>query len=87
MGAVAALVNQVKTCFTNIWFALLVGVAAGIPNLAPKHPRQRRDICLGDVLICMLDKVNSGIVHYDLGKDTEAGFLLNGWQAETPAIV
>jgi nucleoside phosphorylase len=76
VGATAALVNQVKARFTNIWFALLVGVAAGIPNLAPKDPRQRRDIRLGDVLVCVPDKANSGIVHYDLGKDTEAGFLL-----------
>ena len=87
VGAAAALVNQVKARFTNIWFALLVGVAAGIPNLAPKDPRQRRDIRLGDVLVCVPDKANSGIVHYDLGKDTEAGFLLNGRQAEIPAIV
>ena len=30
VGAAAALVNQVRTRFANIWFALLVGVAAGL---------------------------------------------------------
>lgn len=38
-------------------------------------------------LVCVPDKADSGIVHYDLGKDTEAGFLTNGRQAETPMIV
>jgi nucleoside phosphorylase len=66
---------------------LLVGVAAGLPNLSPSDPTRRRDIRLGDVLVCVPDKASSGIVHYDLGRDTEAGFLLNGRQAETPAIV
>jgi hypothetical protein len=67
----------VKARFTNIWFTLLVSVAADISNLAPKNPRQRRDIRLGDVLIYISDKANSGIVYYDLGKDIKAGFLLN----------
>jgi len=87
VGAAAALVNQVKARFSNIWFALLVGVAAGLPNLSSKPPAKRRDIRLGDVLVCVPDKASVGIVHYDLGKDTEDGFFLNGRQAETPAIV
>ena len=87
VGAAAALISQVKARFSNIWFTLLVGVAAGLPNLLPSDPTQRRDIRLGDVLVCVPDKASSGIVHYDLGRDTEAGFLLNGRQAETPTIV
>jgi nucleoside phosphorylase len=87
VGAAAALANQVKARFSNIWFALLVGVAAGLPNLSSIDPAKRRDIRLGDVLVCIPDKSSSGIIHYDLGKDTESGFLLNGRQAETPAIV
>jgi nucleoside phosphorylase len=87
VGAAAALVNQVKARFSNIWFALLVGVAAGLPNLSPTDPAKRRDIRLGDVLVCVPEKASSGIIHYDLGKDTEGGFMLNGRQAETPAIV
>jgi hypothetical protein len=87
VGAVAALVSQVKSLFSNLWFTLLVGVAAGLSNLPPSDPIRRRDIRLCDVLVCVLDKASSGIVHYDLGTDTEAGFPLNGRQAETPAIV
>jgi hypothetical protein len=59
-----------------------VGVAAGLPD-----PRQGRDIRLGDILVCVPDKASSDIVHYDLDRDTDAGFLTNGQQAETPAIV
>lgn len=87
VGSASALVNQVKARFPNIWFALLVGVAAGLPSLSPKPPARPRDIRLGDVLVCVPEKSSSGIIHYDLGKDTESGFLLNGRQAETPAIV
>jgi nucleoside phosphorylase len=87
VGAAAALVNQVKARFSNIWFALLVGVAAGLPNLSASDPTKRHDIRLGDVLVCVPEKASSGIVQYDLGKDTEAGIILNGRQAETPAIV
>jgi nucleoside phosphorylase len=87
VSSAAALANQVKTRFPNIWFALLVGVAAGLPNLFPKPPAQRRDIRLGDVLVCVPDKTSVGIVHYDLGQHKEDGFVLNGRQAEPPAIV
>jgi nucleoside phosphorylase len=87
VGSAAALVNQVKSRFPNIWFALLVGVAAGLPNISPKDPGKKRDIRLGDVLVCVPGQASVGIVQYDLGKDTEDGFLLNGRQAETPAIV
>ncbi|KAH6669264.1 nucleoside phosphorylase domain-containing protein [Halenospora varia] len=87
VGAAAALVNQVKARFRNIWFALLVGVAAGLPNIYPKSPTECRDIRLGDVLVCVPEKASTGIIHYDLGKDTEDGFLPNSRQAETPAIV
>ncbi|KAI9863663.1 MAG: hypothetical protein M1813_003686 [Trichoglossum hirsutum] len=87
VGSAAALANQVKARFANIYFALLVGVAAGLPNLSPKPPAKRRDIRLGDVLVSAPEKGSVGIVHYDLGQDTEEDFLPNGRQAETPAIV
>lgn len=86
-GAAAALVNQVKARFSNIQFALLVGVAAGLPNHSPEHPDKLRDIRLGDVIVCVPDKESVGIIQYDLGRDTQEGFFPNGRQAETPAIV
>jgi hypothetical protein len=48
VGSAAALASQVKKSFPNLWFGLLVGVAAGLPNLARVPPR---DIRLGDVLV------------------------------------
>jgi hypothetical protein len=62
VGAAAALVHQVKVRFANIWFALLVGVAAGLPNLTTKDTSRRRDVRLGDVLVCVPEKASSGIV-------------------------
>ncbi|KIM95503.1 hypothetical protein OIDMADRAFT_34247 [Oidiodendron maius Zn] len=86
-GAAAALVNQVKACFKNIWFVLLVGVAAGLPNFSLKPPAKPRDTRLGDVLVCIPEKASVGIVHYDLGSDTEECFLPTGRQAEPPTII
>ncbi|KAI1839581.1 hypothetical protein JX266_014207 [Neoarthrinium moseri] len=41
----AALASQVKKFLPNLWFGLLVGVTAGLPDLTRKPPR---DIRLGD---------------------------------------
>jgi nucleoside phosphorylase len=87
VGAAAALAAHVKARFPSIWFTLLVGVAAGLPNLSPESGSNYRDIRLGDVLVCVPEKESTGVVHYDLGRDTEEGFILNGRLAETPAIV
>ncbi len=87
VGSAAALASQIKARFPNIRFALLVGVAAGLPNLSAGDPGKHRDIRLGDVLVSVPDKDGSGIIHYDLGRDTEEGFLHNGRSAESPAIV
>ena len=37
------LIDQARTHFPNIWFALLVGVAAGLPNLSHTELGKRRD--------------------------------------------
>ncbi|KAI1208538.1 purine and uridine phosphorylase [Annulohypoxylon truncatum] len=66
-GSAAALVSQAKKFFPNFWFGLLVGVAAGLPNLRRNPPR---DIRLGDVLVSIPDIDRSGAVAYDLGRDT-----------------
>ncbi|KAI2780438.1 purine and uridine phosphorylase [Daldinia loculata] len=65
-GSAAALASQAKKFFPNLWFGLLVGVAAGIPDLE-KDPQ--RDIRLGDVLVSIPDMDRPGIVAYDLGRD------------------
>ncbi|KAH7184118.1 hypothetical protein DER44DRAFT_904760, partial [Fusarium oxysporum] len=70
-GSAAALAGQVKKFFPNLWFGLLVGVAAGLPDLS-RVPA--RDIRLGDVLVGLPDGESAGLVPYDLGKETEDGF-------------
>lgn len=73
-GSAAALASQVKKCFPNFWFGLLVGVAAGLPKLAEPSPR---DIRLGDVLVALPDGENAGLIAYELGKETGSdGFQL-----------
>ncbi|KAJ5404144.1 hypothetical protein N7509_004015 [Penicillium cosmopolitanum] len=69
-GSAAALASQVKKFFPNLWFGLLVGVAAGLPSLS-RHPP--RDIRLGDVLVGLPEGNSAGLIAYDLGKDTGAG--------------
>lgn len=70
-GSAAALASQVKKFFPNLWFGLLVGVAAGLPDLS-RIPI--RDIRLGDVLVGLPDGESAGLIAYDLGKETEDGF-------------
>jgi nucleoside phosphorylase len=73
-GSAAALASQVKKFFPNLWFGLLVGVAAGLPNLSQDPPL---DIRLGDVLVGLSTGESSGLVAYELGKETaDDGFQL-----------
>lgn len=66
-GSAAALASQLKKFFPNLWFGLLVGVAAGLPNISGTKPR---DIRLGDVLVALPEGESAGLVAYDLGKET-----------------
>ncbi|RYP80050.1 hypothetical protein DL770_006409 [Monosporascus sp. CRB-9-2] len=66
-GSAAALASQVRKSFPNLWFGLLVGVAAGLPNLSKTPPH---DIRLGDVLVALPDGESAGLFAYDLGKAT-----------------
>lgn len=80
-GSAAALASQVKKFFQNLWFGLLVGVAAGLPTRGGSSPR---DIRLGDVLVALPDGERPGLIAYDLGKETMNGFqLLRGGHAVT----
>ncbi|KAF7162564.1 hypothetical protein CNMCM5623_007810 [Aspergillus felis] len=64
-GSAAALASQIKRFFPNLWFGLLVGIAAGLPNLSKVPPN---DIRLGDVLVALPDGDTPAVVAYDLGK-------------------
>ncbi|KAF5570874.1 calcium-independent phospholipase A2 [Fusarium pseudoanthophilum] len=72
-GSAAALASQIKILFTNLWCGLLVGVAAGLPDLRKTPPI---DIRLGDVLVGLSEGESAGLVAYDLGKETSEGFQL-----------
>ncbi|KAF2194147.1 purine and uridine phosphorylase [Zopfia rhizophila CBS 207.26] len=73
-GSAAALASQVKKFFPSLWFGLLVGVAAGVPNLSRCPPL---DIRLGDVLVGLPTGESAGLIAYDLGKETgNDGFQL-----------
>ncbi|KAF4494545.1 calcium-independent phospholipase A2 [Fusarium agapanthi] len=72
-GSAAALASQIKKFFTNLWCGLLVGVAAGLPNLRKTPPI---DIRLGDILVGLSEGDSAGLVAYDLGKETSEGFQL-----------
>jgi hypothetical protein len=73
-GSAAALASQVKKYFPNLWFGLLVGVAAGLPKVSGLSPR---DIRLGDVLVALPEGDSAGLVAYELGKETDKdGFQL-----------
>lgn len=72
-GSAAAIASQVKKCFPNLWFGLLVGVAAGLPNFSRTPPL---DIRLGDVLVSLPEGDSPALVAYDLGKETDQ----NGFQ-------
>lgn len=72
-GSAAALASQVKKFFPNLWFGLLVGVAAGLPKLTGPNPR---DIRLGDVLVALPEGDIPALVAYDLGKETGDGIQL-----------
>lgn len=65
-GTAAAIASQVKKFFPRLWFGLLVGVAAGLPNLRRNPPL---DIRLGDVLVGLPEGETAGLVAYDLGKE------------------
>jgi nucleoside phosphorylase len=73
-GSAAALASQVKKFCPNLWFGLLVGVAAGLPKLSGA---KLRDIRLGDVLIALPEGDSAGLIAYDLGRETgKDGFRL-----------
>ncbi|KAI4593662.1 hypothetical protein KJ359_009146 [Pestalotiopsis sp. 9143b] len=86
-GVAASLASQTKSYFRNLWFGLLIGVAAGLPNHS-KTPAV--DIRLGDVLVALPKGESAGLISYDLGKTTDGNFeLIDGGRAlaKTEAVV
>lgn len=78
------LTGQIKKSFTRIWLGFLVGVAAGLPDLRRKPPR---DVRLGDVIISLPDQDCSGIIQYDFGKQTTKGFENRSRLPQTESLI
>ncbi|KAH8435402.1 uncharacterized protein LDX57_013032 [Aspergillus melleus] len=79
-NSAASLASHIKRFFPNLWFGLLVGVAAGLPNLSSSPPC---DIRLGDVIVAYSPPSGDppAIVPYGLGKQKGGGdfeLLCNG---------
>ncbi|KPM45222.1 hypothetical protein AK830_g1398 [Neonectria ditissima] len=70
-GAAAIVATNLSRTFPSIKWWFLVGIAGGVPD--------RHDIRLGDVVISMPEGEYGGVVQYDLGKDTDSGFLRKGF--------
>lgn len=57
--------------FPNLRYAFMVGIGAGVPGSNGLDP----DIRLGDIVVAFPTDKSSGIVGYELGKETVDGFL------------
>ncbi|KAH0163358.1 Pfs, NACHT and ankyrin domain protein, partial [Aureobasidium melanogenum] len=78
MAAVVA--TRMLTDFPDIRSGLMVGIGGGIPS-------DENDIRLGDVVVSQPQKVNGGVVQFDLGKATDTGFVRTGSLNQPPAIL
>lgn len=71
-------VNQMRSKFPNIKYALMVGIGGSAPG--PK-----RDIRLGDIAVSEPDARFGGVVQYDFGKTIHNGqFVLHGGTLNEP---
>ncbi|KAI7976506.1 hypothetical protein EIK77_000073, partial [Talaromyces pinophilus] len=74
----AAISRDMERTYPSIRLRLLVGIGGGVP-------REGVDIRLGDVVIGTPSGLHGGVVQYDLGKQTSAGFLRKGFLCSPPA--
>ncbi|KAK1585140.1 pfs domain-containing protein [Colletotrichum navitas] len=79
-GAAATVATNLDRTFPRIRWRFLVGIAGGVPS-------DRHDIRLGDVVVSMPEGQSGGVVQYDLGKDTDAGFVLKGSLWPPPSML
>ncbi|KAL4756046.1 5'-methylthioadenosine/S-adenosylhomocysteine nucleosidase family protein [Aspergillus foveolatus] len=84
-SSATSLASHVRKSFPNLWFGLLVGVAAGLPNLACSPPR---DIRLGDVIVALAEGDYPAILPYGLGKQKGvSGFELLRYGHSLPQTI
>ncbi|KAK2783844.1 hypothetical protein FQN53_008905 [Emmonsiellopsis sp. PD_33] len=77
----ASVATQLLNDFRSIRFALLVGVAGGIPE-------EDNDIRLGDIVVSKPTGQSGGVIQFDMGKVLEGGqFQRTGQLNKPPAIL
>lgn len=76
----ATVATQLQAAFRNIRFGLMVGIGGGVPSA-------EADIRLGDVVVSRPDGTFGGVVQYDLGKATSAGFQRMGTLNTPPQLL
>lgn len=79
-GAAAIVATNLSRTFRSIRWRFLVGIGGGVPSA-------KNDVRLGDVVVSMPEGTHGGVVQYDLGKDTEAGFTLKSFLHPPPALL
>ncbi|KAK2771387.1 hypothetical protein CKAH01_14309 [Colletotrichum kahawae] len=79
-GAAATVATNMARTFPSIKWRFFVGISGGVPS-------EKHDIRLGDVVVSMPEGQHSGVVQYDLGRETEAGFVLKGFLFSPPPLL
>ncbi|KFA70574.1 hypothetical protein S40285_09257 [Stachybotrys chlorohalonatus IBT 40285] len=79
-GAAATVATNMSRTFPSIQWRFLVGIGGGVPS-------EKNDIRLGDVVVSMPEGQYGGVVQYDLGKETDTGFLLKGFLWSSPPLL
>jgi len=77
VGEAATVATNMKRSFPRANLRLLVGIGGGVPS-------ERHDVRLGDVVVSMPEGTHGGVVQYDMGKETVAGFERKGFLQPPP---
>ncbi|KAF3317189.1 hypothetical protein TWF173_000436 [Orbilia oligospora] len=75
----AQLAAAISLQFSNLRFALMIGIGAGIPD--------KRDIRLGDIAVSIPRDNHPGVLEYDFGKAGKDGIILKGSLNKPPTIL
>ncbi|KAJ0165377.1 hypothetical protein CTA2_11450 [Colletotrichum tanaceti] len=79
-GAAATVATNMARTFPSIKWRFFVGIGGGVPSSG-------HDIRLGDVVVSMPEGQYGGVVQYDLGKETDEGFILKGFLTPPPPLL
>ena len=77
-NAAASVATQLYISFPTIEFALLVGIAGGVPG---------EDIRLGDVVVGLPTEARPGVIQYDFGKEMANGCFVDTGTLQRPPRV